>query len=144
MSKKNEKLTKKQFRKLRRKYGKEIGKGYPGVNKKGKEIKDQTEWIWFSRKEIEEVLSKTDAEKGGIKFYFGEYDESFESILGEEYVGRLTLAMVPSNKEGEKDFVELGVSSIDRMSLMAEEGEGDGDDEEEDAYNFGNICPPTC
>ncbi|WP_200975100.1 hypothetical protein [Echinicola sp. 20G] len=144
MSKENKKLSKNQFKKLRKKYEKEIKKGYPGVNKKGKEIKDQTEWIWFSRKEIEEVLAKTDAEKGGIKFYFGEYDDSFESTLGEEYVGRLTLAMVPTDKEGDQSFVELGVSSVDRMSLMTEEDEGDGDDEEEDAYNYGNMCPPTC
>jgi len=128
------KLTKEQFAAIQQKYSKEVREGKPGKGK-NHEIKDQTKWIWFDRGEIEEVLSKSDPKKGGIKFYFGEYDESFEPELGEEYVGRLMLAMVPTNKEADGTLTEVKTISLS--------GEGE-DEEDEPVYNFGKVCPPHC
>ncbi|GAB3660031.1 hypothetical protein GCM10028791_33740 [Echinicola sediminis] len=131
------KLTKKQFAAIQQKYSKEIREGKPGRGRKQHEIKDQTKWIWFDREEIEEVLSKADPKTGGIKFYFGEYDESFESTLGEDYVGRLMLAMVPANKD------ENG-SIIETESLEVSDEDEDEDEDEGVIYNFGTVCPPHC
>lgn len=124
---KKEKITKKQFDEITSKYKKEIGNGKPGIGSGGNEIKDQTNWIWFSREEIQKVL---DEGKAGIRFYFSQYDESFGEELGEEYVGRLTLAMLP----GDEKLVAEATS---------EEGES-ADAERDYAYNYGGICPPGC
>ncbi|WP_186757093.1 hypothetical protein [Echinicola salinicaeni] len=125
--KKKEKITKKQFDDITKKYKNEVKKGLTGIGKDGKEIKDQTDWIWFSKEEIQNVL---DEGKAGIRFYFSQYDESFGEELGEEYVGRLTLAMLP----GDEKIVAEATS---------EEGES-ADAERDYAYNYGGICPPGC
>ncbi|GGF33220.1 hypothetical protein [Echinicola rosea] len=130
------KLTKKQFKAVTNKYRSEIGSGKPGLGVKG-EITDQTRWIWFDRELIEKVLKQTDETTGGIKFYFGEYDESFTESLGKDYVGRMMLAMVPCN-EGDLDKKSANDRGLEAFAFK------EGDDEEEDAENGGRICPPNC
>lgn len=132
------KLTKQQFKAVTKKYRAEIGSGKAGKGKNGP-ITDQTRWIWFDRELIEKVLSKTDPKTGGIKFYFGEYDESFEEDLGSEYIGRMMLAMVPCNEED----TFKAATELKAFESIAPEG-GNGDDEEEEAENGGKICPPNC
>lgn len=135
---KKNKLTKKQFKAVTRKYRSEVGSGKPGLGVKG-EITNQTRWIWFERELIEKVLKQTDESKGGIKFYFGEYDESFTESLGPEYVGRMMLAMVPCN-EGDLDKKAADMRNFEAMTLK----EDDGEDEEDEAENGGRLCPPNC
>ncbi|AWW30791.1 hypothetical protein DN752_12015 [Echinicola strongylocentroti] len=130
------KLTKKQFKAVTSKYKNEVGSGKPGLGVKG-EITDQTRWIWFERELIEKVLKQTDETTGGIKFYFGEYDESFSESLGEEYVGRMMLAMVPCN-EADLDKKAADVERLEAVALTED------DEEEEDAENGGRLCPPHC
>ena len=111
---------------MQKKYDKEIQKGKPARGPKN-DVENQTKWVFFDRETIEEVLSKADKDpkKGGIKFYFTEYTEEVARKLypenSEDYIGRLGIVMSPSSSVNEKL-----------------------DQDEEEYYNRGNYCPPTC
>ncbi|MCS5490818.1 molecular chaperone DnaK [Algoriphagus limi] len=120
------KITKKDFEQMQKKYDQEIRKGKPARGPQ-RDVDNQTNWIFFDRETIEEVLSKADQDpkKGGIKFYFTEYTEEVARKLypenPEDYIGRLGIVMSPCNSANEKV-----------------------DDEEEEYYNRGDFCPPKC
>ena len=114
----------KKFRRLCDNYDKHIGSGKSCRDCHGKKITRQSHAIWFDRKSIQELLDQTDESTGGIKIYFGEYDEeTLDEISGvddpQAMVGKLTVVLGASN-----DNEDPGEESM----LM----------------NGGKICPPHC
>ena len=120
------KISKKDFDQMKKKYDDEIRKGGKGQGP-SRNVDNQTNWIFFDRKTIEELLQKTDPDKGGIRIYFTEYTEETAQQLypdnPDDYIGRLNLVISPANAEGTM-LTHAGV-----------EGE---------YYNKGASCPPTC
>lgn len=120
------KIKKEDFLQMKVKYDKEVKKGKPAKAKKNKDIDNQTDWVFFDKKMLQHILDKADDAKGGIKFYITEYTEDTAKKTHpedpEKYIGRLTLVLCPTNLGGNKKV---------------------GDDEEE-YYNSGELCPPTC
>ncbi|MCH7402522.1 hypothetical protein ACFOUP_17585 [Belliella kenyensis] len=124
------KVTFKKFRAYYRKHGKINN---PGINSHGKSINEQTNWVWFDRETIEAALAHADprGKVGGLKMYFGQYDEETINCLPkdckkkEAYIGRISLVLVPANK------VEKGLEEV-KFS------------EEDGGWNGGVICPPDC
>ncbi len=126
------KISKKDFQNMQKKYGKEIKKGKSGKNKKGK-VTNQTDWIFFDRETLQNLLDQTNADDkvGGIKFYFAEYTQKLAKKWHQKdpdsYCGGLTLVLKAANLVDGK--------TVDVTS-------GDPDDQEYD--NDGRKCPPTC
>lgn len=119
------KISKKDFEQMKAKYDKEVKKGKPAKGKKG-DIDNQTDWIFFDRKTLEEILA--DPKTGGIKFYFTEYTEEvakeYHPENPDEYVGRVNLVMTASTEGGRGEILnEIGDPNY---------------------YNRGDICPPYC
>ena len=113
-----------KFRKLRENYNKQIGSGEPGKDQEGRKITKQTQSVWFDRKTIQNLLDQTDEKTGGIKVYFGEYDENTAEEVSyikdtKELVGKLTVILAASNNN---------------------EDPTDGDL----LRNGGKVCPPDC
>ncbi|HLT06356.1 MAG TPA: hypothetical protein VK014_02460 [Cyclobacteriaceae bacterium] len=113
-----------KFKKLRESYAKQIGRGEYGKNREGKKITDQTQSIWFDRKTIQDLLDQTDEKTGGIKIYFGEYDEDTADEVTsvkdtKDLVGRLTVILAASNDNEDPTDGKL-------------------------LKNGGKICPPNC
>ncbi|WP_114751575.1 hypothetical protein [Pleomorphovibrio marinus] len=84
----------------------------------------QTRSVWIDREKIEKLLEQTDPRTGGIKLFFGQYDEEtiegFESpVKKEDYEGRLTVILAASNNNEDPR-------------------------EESQLVNFGKTCPPDC
>lgn len=118
------KISKDDFLKMQEKYDKEVKKGKPAKDKKNKDIDNQTDWVFFDKKTLQDILDKADDVKGGIKFYMTEYTEDTAPVVDtDEYVGRLTLVLSPTTLEASA---------------------GLGDPEEEEYYNKGQMCPPSC
>ena len=119
------KISKEDFDQMKAKYDKEVKKGKPGKGKKG-DIDNQTDWIFFDRNTLEEILANPKA--GGIKFFFTEYTEEVAKKLypenPDEYVGRVNLVISASTEGGQSSLVD--------------------DSEEPTYYNKAQICPPTC
>lgn len=114
----------KKFEKLRRGYSEQVGSGKSGKDQNGKDITNQTQSVWFDRKSIEELLEKTDEKTGGIKIYFGEYDEDTADEVTyskdpNELVGKLTVILGASNNNDDPTDGAL-------------------------LRNGGKICPPHC
>lgn len=111
--------------------------GEPGRNGQGAVIKDQSQWVFFNRGTIEKLLRMTDAQKGGIKIYFGQYDRENIDLVPqdrsdrEEYIGRISVALSAANNE--KD----GIYDL----FLQSDGQRRGGDSIE---NGGVICPPFC
>ena len=120
------KISKKDFDQMKKKYDDEIRKGGKGQGP-SRNVDNQTNWIFFDRKTIEELLQKTDPDKGGIRIYFTEDTEETAQQLypnnPQDYVGRLNLVISPANEEG---------------TTLTYAGE------EEEYYNRGTSCPPKC
>ena len=119
-------ISKEDFEQMKSKYDKEIKKGDPGKSKKG-DVDNQTNWVFFSRKDLEAALAQSDAQKGGIKFYFTEYTaetaQKYHPEDPESYEGRLALVYCASNeKSTDGEILEDG----------------------EIYYDRGTYCPPTC
>ncbi len=119
------KISKEDFEQMKAKYDKEVKKGKPAKGKKG-DIVDQTDWIFFDRKTLEEILADPKAE--GIKFYFTEYTKEVAERLypenPEEYVGRVNLVITGSS--------------------AVEPNEIDVSTESTTYYNRAKMCPPYC
>lgn len=102
------KISKEDFESMKAKYDKEVKKGKPAKDNKGKDKTNQTNWIFFDRATLEELLAKTDpdSKKGGIQFYFTEYTaEIAEKVYPNDqndYTGQITLAMQAVNLEENK------------------------------------------
>lgn len=119
------KISKKDFENMKEKYGQEVKKGKPAKGEK-KVSENQTDWIFFDRKTLEEILGNPKAE--GIKFYFTEYTEDvakeYYPANPDEYVGRLNLVMTASADNGKID--------------VSDEIEG------QTYFNRAQVCPPYC
>lgn len=113
-----------KFKRLRESYDKQIGSGEPGKDQDGNKITTQTQSVWFDRKTIQDLLDRTDEKTGGIKIYFGEYDEDTADEVSsvkdpKELVGKLTVILGASdNNEDPTDGNLL--------------------------RNGGKVCPPHC
>ncbi len=113
-----------KFRKLRENYNKQVGSGEPGTDQEGKKITRQTQSVWFDRKTVQDLLDQTDEKTGGIKIYFGEYDEDTAGEVAsakepKELIGKLTVILGASNNNDDpKDGTLL--------------------------RNGGKVCPPDC
>ncbi len=111
-------------------------KAIKGHNKEDKPIEEQSDWVYFEKETLEKMLRQIKGE-GGIKFYFGQYDKENLYILPketekrEDYIGRMSVAMVACIKGKDGSLVELDV---------ADEGDLDSDP----IQNGGELCPPTC
>lgn len=87
------------IKKFRENYAKNGKINKPGIGADGKPIKEQTNWVWFDRETIEAALAKADADgkTGGLKMFFGQYDEETISMIPadrpkrEDYIGRISL-----------------------------------------------------
>lgn len=111
-----------KFIKMKNSYAKGIGKGIASKDINGETITYQTRSIWFSKEKLEYLLSQTDELEGGIRIFFGQYDqdtvpEEFSHIK-EELVGRLTVVLASCKKD------ELP--------------------KPENFLNGGDLCPPGC
>ncbi|MBN3581196.1 molecular chaperone DnaK [Algoriphagus aestuarii] len=123
------KISKEDFESMKAKYDKEVKKGKPAKDKKGKDKTDQTNWIFFDRETLEGLLAKADKDpkKGGIQFYITEYTEEVAAKYYpndvDKVTGALALVMRPAN--------------LDEGQLSLTAGE-------DDYANHGTICPPFC
>ncbi|WP_373400517.1 molecular chaperone DnaK [Algoriphagus halophilus] len=126
------KISKADFESMKAKYDKEVKKGKPAKDKKGKDKTNQTDWIFFDRETLEKLLAKADQNPkvGGIQFYFTEYTEEtakkFYPNEADEYTGQMTLVMRAAN---------LNENQI--TSIEVEEGG-------EEYQNRGTQCPYVC
>ena len=122
------KISKQDFLDMQDKYKKEVKKGKPGKNKTT-DITDQTDWVFFDRETLENILAEADKDpkKGGIKFYLTEYTQETAATIHPEnpetYVGRLALVLSPVTSESVEITVADGGGSY---------------------YNRGISCPPFC
>jgi hypothetical protein len=118
------KISKEDFDQMKSKYDREVKKGKAAKGKNG-DIDNQTDWIFFDKKTLQEILANPNA--GGIKFYFTEYTEEVAKKLypenPDEYVGRVNLVMTAS-ENGQSEILDEGG--------------------EPSYYNRGKICPPAC
>ncbi|MCH7398539.1 hypothetical protein MM236_11085 [Belliella sp. DSM 107340] len=132
----------KKFREYYRTHGK-INK--PGEDLRGEQIKEQTDWVWFDRETIENALKDADKDGkvGGLKMYFGQYDEETIEMIPEDrpkreaYIGRISLVLKPCN------LTEDGLIDV-KLKTDSPLSENDEDEEDEDGWNGGRICPPDC
>jgi hypothetical protein len=128
-------MNRKQLNLFRKEYDKSIKKCVKGKDKEEIEIQEQSDWVFFERATLEKLLAMTDVKTGGIKMYFGQYNEEnldmipLDRPFREDYIGRLSLALSASNRttQGIQD-----VYSAD--SVMEDQG----------LENGGTICPPDC
>lgn len=120
------KISKEDFDQMKAKYDEEVQKGKAAKSKKG-DVTDQTNWIFFTRADLEAALAESNATKGGIKFYLTEYTaetaQKYHPQNPEAYEGRLALVYCASNEKPE---------------------EGEILDDGEIYYNKGQMCPPWC
>lgn len=112
----------KKFERLRKQYEEFIAKAEKEID--GEKAIQQTRSVWFDRHTIEELLKQTDPRTGGIKIFFGKYDEetlseSNTSANKKELDGKLTVILAASD-DNEDPQVESMV------------------------VNGGKVCPPDC
>lgn len=112
----------KKFNRLKEQYELFISQ----VEKEGEGAKSirQTRSVWFDRHTIEELLKQTDPKTGGIKIFFGKYDEdtlseSDQTSKREELDGKLTLILAASDVNQDPEVESMIV-------------------------NGGKVCPPEC
>jgi hypothetical protein len=135
-------MTKEELDAFKSAYDISVRKCIKGKDKNGKDIEEQTEWIWFDRKTLMDLLNNADEETGGIKMYLGQYDKNNINILPEKYpdrescIGRISLALTPANK------TEAGIIDVTSSGDISRTSS-----EIEQSYlvmNCGTICPPFC
>lgn len=144
----DEKLAFEDFKKMINRYNSEIkagkaGKG-PARSTAGnppnrEDIKNQSKWVWFDRDTLEKLLALTDRNDGGIKMYFCQYDEETAPPKNpNKYIGRLTLALVASNKVGD-EIVDIKPSPVQKSLVIPHVL-----DKSDSLENAGQLCPPNC
>lgn len=109
----------KKFHSLRENYKRLIEEAF-GSEKASK----QSQSVWFDRKTIEKLLEQTKEEEGGLKIFFGVYDENTISEIKDsgyptENIGKLTVILSASNNNEDPT-------------------------EESRIINGGKVCPPDC
>ena len=88
--------------------------------------------VWYSVEELEEFLTMIKEAGGdGVKMHFGTYSNDFQKVP--EYAGRQTVVMLATKtKEVDGKLVNKNIyKHTDKGSSLV-------------AYNFGQLCPPTC
>jgi hypothetical protein len=134
-------MTKEQLEAFRLAYAKSVKKCIKGKDKNGKDIEEQSDWVFFDRKLIQDLLDMTDPKSGGLKLYFGQYDKENLKILPvdrkdrEDYIGRISLAIAAANST-EKGIIDLD-EKIENASDLAQDSGGS-------TRNGGKLCPPSC
>jgi hypothetical protein len=134
-------MTREELEAFRSAYDKSVRKCKKGKDKKGKKIEEQTEWIWFDRNTLMDLLKHADEKTGGIKMYIGQYDKKNIKILPdsfpdkENYIGRISLALTPANKT-DAGIIDVTSSSVEVLRASSEESNL--------IRNAGSICPPFC
>jgi hypothetical protein len=134
-------MTKEQLEDFRLAYAKSVKKCIKGKNKNGKEIEEQSDWVFFDRKLIQDLLDMTDPKSGGLKLYFGQYDKKNFNILPldhkdrEDYIGRISIAIAAANNT-EDGIIDIAAESKNSDSLMLKSGGP--------TKNRGILCPPNC
>jgi hypothetical protein len=141
-------MTKEELEAFRNAYQKAAKKNIKAKNKNGKEINEQSDWVWFDRNTIQQLLDMTDQNQGGIKIYFGQYDKKNVEMLPKErrdmhdYVGKVSLALIACNKtktEYEDIYSEPNeIKDTSNLMLMSRNSGG------ESPVNAGDVCPPDC
>lgn len=140
-------MTREELEAFRKAYQKAAKKSIKAKNKNGKVINEQSDWVWFDRNTIQKLLDMTDSEKGGIKIYFGQYDEDNVNMLPEDmrkkhdYVGRVSLALAACNKT-ETEFEDIysesnEIQNTSNLMLMTS-------NDRNSPVNAGHVCPPDC
>ncbi|EON78845.1 hypothetical protein ADIS_0742 [Lunatimonas lonarensis] len=112
----------KKFNRLRANYEEFIETAERDIH--GKHAIQQTKSVWFDRATIEKLLALTDPKKGGIKIYFGQYDEE-------------TLPEIDDTKAKKQMDGRLTV-------ILAASDENKDPQEETQVINNGWFCPPNC
>lgn len=112
----------KKFNRLRANYEEFIETAERDIH--GRDAIEQTRSVWFDRSTIEKLLSMTDSKKGGLKIYFGQYDEETlpeieDTELRKQMDGRLTVILAASDENKDPQ-------------------------EETQVVNGGWFCPPSC
>ena len=134
-------MTKEQLEAFRLAYAKSVKKCIKGKNKNGKNIAEQSDWVFFDRKLIQDLLDMTDPISGGLKLYFGQYDKENLDILPidrkdrDDYIGRISIAVAAANKT-EFGIIDLNVESKDSTAFKLSSGGS--------IENGGDLCPPGC
>jgi len=112
----------KKFDRLKKQYEEFIDKAEKDVEKE-KAIQ-QTRSVWFDRHTIETLLAQTDPKTGGLKIFFGKYDEDTlsesDSLANKKDLdGKLTLIVAASdaNQDPQQEMMIV---------------------------NGGQVCPPNC
>ena len=134
-------MTKEQLEAFRLAYAKSVKKCIKGKNKNGKDIEEQSDWVFFDRKLIQDLLDMCDPKIGGLKMYFGQYDKENLDILPndrkdrEDYIGRISIAIAAANKT-ESGIFDLSTESKNSTDLSLNSGAS--------TRNGGQLCPPDC
>lgn len=90
----------KKFDRLRKQYEEFIAKAEKEID--GEKAIQQTRSVWFDRHTIEKLLAQTDPKIGGIKIFFGKYDEdtlseSDSTANSKDLDGKLTVILAASD-----------------------------------------------
>ncbi|WP_373497194.1 hypothetical protein [Aquiflexum sp.] len=140
-------MTREELEAFRNAYQRAAKISIKAKNKEDRDINEQSDWVWFDRNTIQKLLDITDPDKGGIKIYFGQYDEKNVVLIPEDrrkkhdYVGRVSLALAACNKtETEYEDIYSRTNEIQDTSKMMLMSSGDGDS----PVNAGYVCPPDC
>lgn len=127
-------MKRKDLEKFREAYDTSMKRAIKGLDKNGNPIEEQSDWVYFEKETLEKMLKQIQGE-GGIKFYFGQYDKENLYILPretdqrEDYIGRVSVAMVGCKKDENGKLVELELDDeVDSDSIQ----------------NGGSLCPPFC
>jgi hypothetical protein len=134
-------MTKEELDAFTSAYSKSVKKCIKGKDKNGKDLEEQSDWVFFDRKLIQDLLDMTDPKSGGLKLYFGQYDKENLDILPidqqdrEDYIGRISIAIAAANKT-ESGIIDLMTESKNSTDLTPDSG----------GYtrNGGQLCPPDC
>ncbi|GHB30919.1 hypothetical protein [Mongoliitalea lutea] len=123
-------MNKKEFDQFIKTYEEGLKKGIIANDIHGRPIKEQSSYVYFDKKSLEKFLEQVD-DNGGIRIYFGQYDElTIKSLPASikdptQYFGRLSVVLATDDK-------------FKKDSLKS------SDNDDDDYYNGGDLCPPTC
>lgn len=137
-------MTREELEAFRSAYDKSVRKCKKGKDKKGKKIGEQTEWIWFDRNTLMDLLKHADEKTGGIKMYIGQYDKKNIKILPDSYpekencIGRISLALTPANR------TDVGIIDVTSSTSDAAEISRTTSVQGNFIRNAGTMCPPFC